>query len=127
MKAWLALGILVARAAAAAPDAARCQAGVQLAEHGDLPRAALYLDGCEDLPEYAHAARDVRRKLEHSALSTLDIETTPPGLVAEVDALPGEHVTTPATVWVRAGHHVVHVARAGGPPLVATVDVAAHA
>ena len=127
MKAWLALGILVARAAAAAPDPARCEAGVRFAEHGDLPRAALYLDGCEDLPAYARTAREVRTKLEHSALSTLDIETTPPGLVAEIDALPGEHVTTPATVWVRAGHHVVHVAREGGPPLVATVDVAPHA
>lgn len=127
MKAWLALGILVARAAAAAPGPARCEAGARFAEHGDLPRAALYLDGCEDQAAYARTARDVRTKLEHSALSTLDIETTPPGLIAEVDALPGEHLTTPATVWVRAGHHVVHVAREGGPPLVATVDVAPHA
>src|SRR5690349_11589958 len=97
---WLALGLtaaLAARATAAAPPRERCETGARFAAKGDLPRAALYLDGCDELPDFERTAHEVHQKLEHSTLSTLDIETTPAGLVAEVDALPGEHVTTPAT------------------------------
>lgn len=109
----------VAALRARLPDpAARCALGAAYAKRHDLPRAALYLDGCDalDLPEplagvVARQARAVRRALDDSALSQLVISTTPPGLVAECDALPGEQLATPATVWVRAGTYHVRVAR----------------
>ncbi len=94
--------------------AARCTLGAVFAKQGDLPRAALYLTACgeETLPEdvaepITRAAREVTRKLKASELSQLEIVTSPEHLLAEVDALPGEQVVTPATVWVKAGTHTV--------------------
>lgn len=124
----IALAWLVAPAVLAAPapaaggppgDAlARCTLGAIHARRGDLPRAALYLAGCDDaeLPDDVAAAirrtvRDVKRRLEASQLAALDIVTRPDGLIAEIDALPGESFPTPATVWVAAGTHAVRVRR----------------
>lgn len=102
----------------AAEPAARCTLGAVHARRGDLPRAALYLAGCDgaELPgdiaaAVRDAARDVRRRLDASRLSSLDVVTEPEGLVAEVDALPGEPFPTPATIWIPAGRHVVRVTR----------------
>jgi len=53
--------------------------------------------------------RDVKRRLDASRLAGLDIVTRTEGLAAEIDALPGETLTTPVTVWVAAGEHVVRV------------------
>ncbi|HEX3477824.1 MAG TPA: hypothetical protein VHT91_22535 [Kofleriaceae bacterium] len=102
----------------AAEPAARCTLGAIHARRGDLPRAALYLAGCDhaDLPDDIAAAirdavRDLRRRLDASRLSSLDVVTEPEGLSAEIDALPGEPFATPATIWLPAGNHVVHVRR----------------
>jgi hypothetical protein len=95
--------LAAAATAAAGPSPERCQAGARFAAHGDLPRAALYLDGCADAAE-----RAVKKQLDASQLSELSIDSDPPGVVAELDALPGEQLVTPATVWVRAGHHELH-------------------
>jgi hypothetical protein len=99
-----------------AEPAARCTLGAIHARRGDLPRAALYLTGCDDadLPDDIAAAvrgavRDVRRRLDASPLSSLDVVTEPEGLSAGIDALPGESFATPATVWIPAGSHVVRV------------------
>ena len=93
---------------------ARCTLGAIHARRGDLPRAALYLTGCEhaELPADIAAAvreavRDVKRRLDASRYAALDIVSHPDGLTAEIDALPGESFTTPATVWVAPGAHVV--------------------
>jgi len=102
-----------ATAAAADPSPERCEAGARYAARGDLPRAALYLDGCGDAAE-----RAVKKRLDASELSQLAIVSDPPGVTAEIDSLPGEQLTTPATVWVRAGRHEV---RAGSG--VSAVDV----
>jgi hypothetical protein len=113
---------------AAADDAQlqRCTQGITFATAAkpDLPRAALYLEGCDKLAlDEALAATvsrtraDVAAKLEKSTLSALAIVTTPEGLVAETDAMPGERFTTPATIWTKAGDYRVNVA-----PDAATLD-----
>ena len=123
MRRWICLGVwLAAASTAAAPAKDRCTAGARYEDQGDLPRAALYLDGCDEVDGFERATRDLKKKLEASQLSKLDIVSTPAGLVVEVDALPGEPVTTPATVWVRAGRHVVK-----GEQITGAVDVPPHA
>jgi hypothetical protein len=97
---WLVVGIVLVAAAAQAET--RCEHGAALARANDLPRAALYLDGCDD----AEAAR-VDRVLEASQLSKLTITSDPPGLVLTIDALPGETITTPAIVWAKAGTYTI--------------------
>jgi len=120
---WICLGVwLAAASTAAAPAKDRCVAGARYEDQGDLPRAALYLDGCDEVDGFERATRDLKKKLEASQLSKLDIVSTPAGLVVEIDALPGEPVTTPATVWVRAGRHVVK-----GEQIAGAVDVPPHA
>ena len=98
--------------------AARCTLGAVYARRNDLPRAALYLAGCDDaaLPDDLAAAlrpiaRDVKRRLAGSRLAAVAVVTRPDGLRAEIDALPGDPFTAPATVWVAAGEHEVRVVR----------------
>jgi hypothetical protein len=93
---------------------ARCTLGAIYAKLGDLPRAALFLDGCDaaklapDIADaVARADADVQRALRASQLSSISIDSDPPGLAVETDALPGEAITTPATVWARAGTYYV--------------------
>lgn len=94
--------------------ATRCTLGAIYAKRADLPRAALYLTDCEHatLPDDIATAvlpivRDVKRRLDASRYSTLDIMSQPEGLTAEIDALPGESFTTPATIWVAPGAHQI--------------------
>ena len=94
--------------------AARCTLGAIHARRNDLPRAALYLAGCEHaaLPDDIAAAvraavRDVKHRLDASRYAAIDVISRPDGLTAEIDALPGEPFTTPATVWVAPGVHIV--------------------
>jgi hypothetical protein len=122
VKRWICTAVLAAAPAAAAPARDRCESGARFAREGDLSRAALYLDGCDEVDGFERATQDLKKKLEASQLSKLEIVTTPAGLIAEVDALPGEHLTTPVTVWVRAGHHVVRA----GDSLAGAVDVKPH-
>jgi hypothetical protein len=99
--------ILLASGSAYADD--RCAAGIAFAEKGDLSRASLYLEGCSD-EAATDAAATVAKKLRASDLSALSISSTPEGLDAQTDALPGETFKTPATVWVKAGTYTVTVA-----------------
>jgi hypothetical protein len=96
--------------------AARCALGAVYARRNDLPRAALYLAGCEhaDLPDDIALAvrdlvRDVKRRLDASRFAALDVISHPEGLVAEIDALPGESFTTPMKIWIAPGAHLVRV------------------
>jgi hypothetical protein len=121
--------LLVLSATAWADPGERCAAGVAAAKKGDLSHAALYLDGCDDaqLPaelaaDVARASRELRKKLETSELSVLEVVTRPPGLAAEIDALPGEQLTTPVTIYIPAGTHQV---RAGS--LTSSVTTKPHA
>jgi hypothetical protein len=98
--------------------ATRCTLGAIYARRNDLPRAALYLADCEHAAladDVAAAlppiARDVKHRLRDSRYAELAIVSQPEGLTAEIDALPGESFTTPATVWVAPGAHVVHAQR----------------
>jgi hypothetical protein len=97
---------VVALAGRARADGERCTRGVDLLHRGDLPHAALYLDGCDD-GLHAAARRELRRRLDASALAVGEIVSRPAGLDASIDALPGERFTTPATVWVPAGSYHV--------------------
>jgi hypothetical protein len=112
--------------------ATRCTLGAVYARRNDLPRAALYLDGCDDatLPgdvaaDIAKADRDVKRALRDSDLSLVQIVTHPDHMIAEIDALPGETFPTPAEVYVPAGTHTVH-ATLDGSTLTNSVTVGKH-
>ncbi|HEY0985598.1 MAG TPA: hypothetical protein VGD80_01050, partial [Kofleriaceae bacterium] len=91
---------------------ARCALGAIYARRNDLSRASLYLTDCADaaLPDdiaatVRAAVRDVKRRLDASRYSALDVLSRPEGLTAETDALPGESFTTPATIWIPPGDH----------------------
>jgi hypothetical protein len=94
---------------------ARCTLGAIYARRNDLPRAALYLlPDCDDaaLPDdiagpIRTAVRDTKRRLDASRYSALDVLSRPEGLTAEIDALPGESFTTPATIWIPPGDHQI--------------------
>lgn len=97
------------------PDpGARCTLGVVYAKKQDLPRAALFLADCDEvaLPEdvaadVARAARDVKKQLRTSEMSQLSIVTRPEAITVALEALPGEALTAPIVVWVKAGAHTV--------------------
>lgn len=123
---WTAIvGVLAATTVASAePTAERCDRGLAHAATGDLPRAALYLDGCDALEldpakaaEIARTRASVAHKLDASKLSAMSIVTTPAGMLAETDAMPGERFTTPATIWTKAGDYKINFA-----PDAATLD-----
>jgi len=155
VKPWIALLLLVPAVAEAGPlanalarhgaadvtalrgqsdVATRCTLGAIYAKRGDLTRAGLYLDGCDDseLPEevaveIGKLARDTRRALEDSQLAELQILALPEGTKVEatIDALPDETLTTPVVIWIPAGHYEVH-ATVGGKLLSNVVDAKAH-
>jgi hypothetical protein len=97
-----------------ADPAARCTLGAIYAQRNDLPRAALYLTGCDRAPlpddiarAVVTASRDVKRRLDASRYAALDIVSRPDGLTAQIDDLPGESFLTPAVVWIAPGTHQV--------------------
>lgn len=96
----------------------RCALGILHAHAGELARAQLHLAVCawsqvgELLRERgADAQAAVSRALRKSALSPIDVSTTPPGWVAIVDDFPEAVFLTPFTLWLPAGPHRVHFAR----------------
>ena len=99
---------------------ARCTLGAIYARRGDLPRAGLFLEGCDKLalPEDVAApvgklARATLRELDAGDLASIQVLSTPAGISAESSALPGEPFTTPATLWVKPGSYEVR-AHVGG-------------
>jgi hypothetical protein len=114
---WIAIAALAVGSPAFADAPDRCAQGLAFAAKQDLPRASLYLESCNTDALDADTARtvaktkaDVAHKLDASKLSAMSIITTPDGLVAETDAMPGERFTTPATIWAKAGDYNVNVA-----------------
>ena len=105
------------RARPGEPDA-RCALGVVYAHKKDLSRAMLYLAGCQERAnldaaiagDVVKTAREVERSVSHSQLSKLEIVTRPSGMVAEIDALPGERFITDITLWLEAGSYDVRAA-----------------
>jgi hypothetical protein len=96
--------------------ASKCELGAAYAQAKDLPRAALFLDGCNSDDEHR-----VNARLDASELSKLTITSDPPGLAITTDALPGETITTPAIVWAKAGTYTIT-----GAGRITMVQVAAH-
>ena len=82
--------------------ASKCELGAAYARANDLPRAALFLDGCNSDDE-----RRVHERLEASQLSEMTISSERPGLAITTDALPGEAITTPAVVWTKPGKYTI--------------------
>lgn len=112
--------------------AARCTLGAVYAKRNDLSRAALYLAGCDEatLPEEVSASiaridREIKRQLRDTDLARIEVVTYPETMVAEIDALPGETFTTPATVYVKPGKHTVSATQ-NGLVLTGTVTAAKH-
>lgn len=106
----------------------RCTLGAVYAKRADLSRAALYLTDCEDeeLPEdisldVLRATRDNKKKVTEQ-LAQLSIVSEPAGMIAELDALAGEKLTTPTEVWVKAGTHTVR-ASGGGKAIQNSIKV----
>ena len=105
----------IAMLRATLPDvAARCALGAVYAKLGDKIRAALFLDGCDAAtldPEIADAVTREQARidcgLEASQLSRMTIDSDPPGVAFTTDALPGEPLVTPATVWMPAGTYTI--------------------
>lgn len=100
----LAIAIVLAGAGVAA--AGRCEQGVAFAQANDLPRAALYLEGCTD-EDAVGAAHAVQQKLLASQLSALVISGD--GIAFTTTAMPGEQLTAPATIWTKAGTYTITV------------------
>jgi len=122
---WVFALVLASHAAYAGDDvaplraklpASKCELGAAYAHANDLPRAALFLDGCNSDDE-----RRVEGRLEASQLSKLTITSDPPGLAITTDALPGEAITTPAVVWAKAGTYTIT-----GGGRITMVQLAAH-
>lgn len=112
----LLVAVLVGSAPAVADDVTleRCEKGARFAMQKDLPRAMLYLEGCEsaDLPADRGPAiratlRETKKKVKDALLAKLSVVSEPSGVAFEIDALPGETLTTDATVYVPAGKYTV--------------------
>ncbi len=103
------VAMLTAPALAGPADPARCAKGIELAHGKELARAALYLEGCSgDEAERANA--EVTKQLRASELSALSVVSETSAIVTfETDAMPGEALATPATIWTKAGTYTVHV------------------
>lgn len=100
--------------------ASRCTLGAIYARRNDLPRAARYLADCDRTalpddvaPAIARITREVKRQLDAGRYASLDVMSRPEGLTGEIDALPGESFTTPATIWVEPGAHELRVTSIG--------------
>ena len=102
VKAAIASVMLVVATARAEP--ARCVKGLDYARKNDLPHAALYLAGCDE----AEVAK-LDKRLKASQLASLELIGHPDGLIATTDALPGEAIVLPATIWIPAGRYTVSV------------------
>src|SRR3569833_3290297 len=85
-----------------AVDPGRCAKGLAFAKAGDLPHAALYLEGCPGVV-VVWVVVLVLLLLCVCDLSALAISSDPTGATVETDAMPGETLTTPAEIWVKAG------------------------
>ena len=112
--------LLVAGIAHADDD--RCARGLELATGKDLTRARLYLEGCEG-DDAASARKDVRKRMQDADYSELSISTNPSGIPITIDQLPGETLTSPTSVWVKAGTYTVATV-ADGTTYQSTVAVA---
>lgn len=119
-------------AAAPSDPEIRCTLGAVYARRGDLSRAALYLDGCYEaaLPEplgveIRRSIRELKKPLREQ-LSELSITSRPSGLVAEIDALPGEKLVTPITIWVKPGPHTVTATGGAGQAITSSVTAEAY-
>lgn len=110
----------------------RCTLGAVYGKRNDLSRAMIYLADCEDakLPEdiemdVVRATRDVKKRTRDSELAALNIVTHPPGLIIELDALAGEKLVAPVTVWIKAGTHTVR-ATGDGKAIQNTITIQAY-
>jgi hypothetical protein len=99
-------------AAIAHADPERCTRGADFAKHGDLTRALLYLEGCEDEAS-AKLARDLKKKARDSDYAELSIVSDPAGVAFTLDTIPQETLTTPSTVFLKPGANTIKYTVAG--------------
>jgi hypothetical protein len=96
---WLLLSMLLATTAQADD---RCAGGADLARRGDLTRALIHLEGCEDETS-VKLARDLKKKAREADYAELSIVSDPAGVAFELSSVPGEAFTTPSTVFLKPG------------------------
>lgn len=97
---WLVVPTLLSATALA--DDERCARGADLARRGDLTRALIYLDGCEDEAS-TKLARDLKKKAREADYAELSIVSDPAGVEFLLDTVKGETFTTPSTVFLKPG------------------------
>ncbi|MGE0399243.1 MAG: hypothetical protein AB7T06_21205 [Kofleriaceae bacterium] len=90
----------------------RCAKGADHAKRGDLTRALIYLEGCEDEAS-AKLARDLRKKARDSDYAELSVVSDPAGVAFELDTVPGETFTTPSTIFLRPGSNTIRYTVSG--------------
>ncbi|MBA3538647.1 MAG: hypothetical protein H0T79_03390, partial [Deltaproteobacteria bacterium] len=110
----------------------RCTLGAVYAKRNDLSRAHLYLTDCDDATLPDDIAADVvkllhetQKKTRASDLAVVELVSNPTGLVVAFDGLPHETITTPATIWIKAGTYTARVT-ANGRILTNTVVAKEH-
>src|SRR3569833_4526032 len=85
-----------------AVDPGRCAKGLAFAKAGDLPHAALYLEGCPG-DEAERAAAQVMKKLRASDLSALALSSDPTGATVVFVVLLGVLLLLFVVFWVLVG------------------------
>lgn len=95
---------LIAAGPALADD--RCARGPEAAKRGDLTRALIYLEGCEDEAS-TKLARDLKKKARDADYAELSVVSDPDGVAFELSTVPGETFTTPSTVFLKPGTNII--------------------
>jgi hypothetical protein len=100
---WVLLSMLFATTADANE---RCARGADFAKTGDLTRALIYLEGCDDEAS-VKLARDLKKKARDADYAELSIVSDPAGVAFELSTVPGETFTTPSTIFVKPGTNII--------------------
>ena len=101
---WVLLASLVATGTAHADD--RCAAGADFAHKGDLTRALVYLEGCED-DTSEKLTRDLKKKAREADYAELSIVSDPAGVDFALSTVPGVTFTTPSTIFLKPGSNII--------------------
>ncbi len=84
----------------------RCSRGAALATSGDLTRALVYLEGCDDEASQK-LARDLKKRAREADYAELSIVSDPAGVAFELSTISGETFTTPSTIFLRPGTNII--------------------
>lgn len=84
----------------------RCAKGGDFAKRGDLTRALIYLEGCDDEVS-TKLARDLKKKARDNDYAELSVVSDPAGVEFSLDTVNGETFTTPSTIFLKPGTNTI--------------------